>query len=295
MNGNGVRIAFYTVWSVLMTGLTYVLGAPPLKLLRAKLGRPGYWLLGIGLSALFFAAGAKAMALAFFSLVVLMGVFSELEEVGSGFMVSGFFTLLINTLLGAGAFAMWVSVTGPGWVQQIQTFLETALKPLANLNPQVKINYFDLMLNLPSMVIILWMCAIYLAVLLEPRLNNGEPATAHSAATRAQLAEFRLPDPVIWLFIISLLGAFGGVSPKWLEAIAVNSLNVCMLLFFFQGIAVVTKFFEAMRTGWLWQVLFMILIVIHLALFVSLLGLMDYWLDFRARLTKRTEQFNREV
>lgn len=294
MASNSVRIAFYSVWAVLMTAVTYVLGAPPLKLLRAKLGRGGYWLLGIALTAGFYALHAKGMAIAFMSLVVLMGVFSELEEVDSGFLISGFFTLLINTLLGAGAFVMWASSAGPKWSQTILTALETMLKPLAELNPKLEINYFDLMLQLPSIIIMLWMCAIYLAVMLESRLNNGEAATSHSAMMRAQLAEVRMPDPVIWLFIVSLLGAFGGFSPKWVEATAVNFMNVCLLLFFFQGITVTAKFFETMRMGWFWQFLLMVVIIVHLALFVSLLGLMDYWVDFRARMAKRAEQLKRD-
>jgi hypothetical protein len=288
-----LRLAFYLVWSVLMTGLTYVLGAAPLKVLRAKGGRALFWLAGTGLSCGFFAADARLMAVAFFSLVLLTGVFSEFEEMGLGFMLSGFFTLLINGLLGAGAFAFWISLTGPKWSQQILTFLETMLKPLADLNPHLQVNPYDLMLQLPSVVMLLWMGALYLAVLLENRLAGGlEPK---HAAMRAQLGEFRLPDPVVWIFIASLLGAFGGFGGHALEAVAVNIMNVCLMLFFFQGVAVVGRLFTALRMGALWQFVFMMLIVLHLFLFVSLLGLMDYWLDFRSRLSKRAETFNREV
>lgn len=295
MAKNGLRIAFYTVWAVVMTAVTFVLGAAPLKLLRAKLGRAGYWGLCTGLAAGLYLLNAKALGVAFFSLTVLMGIFSEMEEVDFGFTISAFFTLLINTLLGAGAFIMWVTVAGPKWTQTIMSLLESVLKPVADLNPKFQINYYDLMLQLPSLVLILWMLAIYLAVWLEPRLNNGEPATAHSGATRTQLFELRMPDAIVWLFIAALAGSFSGFSPKWLEAVSVNAMNVCLMLFFFQGIAVIAKFFETMRVGWFWQFLFTVLIIVHLFLVVSLLGLTDYWLDFRTRLAKRSAQFKSEV
>jgi hypothetical protein len=278
-----------------MTGATYVLGAAPLKLLRAKLGRLGYWIGGSAISLAFFAFHLPAMGIAYFSLVLLMGVFSELEEVGLSFPVCGFFTLLINSLLGGAAFAIWVSLTGPAWSERILAFVEMVLKPLTEMNPQMQVSYYDLMLQLPSAVIILWTGAIYLAVLLENRLNGGEPATAHSAAIRAQVSEFRLPDPAVWVFIASLLGAFGGFAPHAVEAVALNGLNVCLLLFFLQGIAVVAKAFATWRVGLFWQFLFMVLIVVHLFLIVSLLGLVDFWMDFRSRLAKSSEEFNREV
>lgn len=292
------RTIFYTVWAVLMTALTYILGAVGLKVLRQKLGRTGYWSLTTALSVGFFALGAKPLAIAFFSLVVLMGVFSELEELHLSFAVSAFFTLLLNLLIGAGATALWVSRIGPKWTAMVQSSLEALLQPLAQINSHIQINYADLMMQLPSIVLILWMGAIYVAVLLEGRLTASQPVVAPAGEAyptmRQQLAQLRMPDPVVWLFILSLLGSFGGVEARGVQAISANVLNVTFVLFFFQGIAVVAKFFERLRMGSFWQFVFMVLIVVHLFLFVSLVGLMDYWVDFRARLDKRTPEYNRE-
>lgn len=291
-----LRILLFSVWSVVMTALTYVLGAAPLKVVRIRAGRPVYWLLGVLISGAFFFSQNTLMGLAFFSLVVLVGLFDEMEEAGFSFMVCGFFTLLINTLLSAGAFALWVSRTGPKWSAQITGVLEAMLKPLADLNPHLQINTHDVMVQLPSVIIILWMSALYLAVLLENRLMGGEASLpAGRVSLRSQLAEVRVPDPVVWVFILSILGAFGGFPVKGLETASVNLMNICLLLFFFQGIAVVVKTFANFKVGAVWQFMFMVLIVLHLFLFVALLGLTDYWMDFRLRLVKRTEGIDRRV
>lgn len=281
-----------------MTALTYVLGAPSLKVLRRRLGRMNYWALttvmGIGL----YAGHAKLLAVAFFSLAVLMGVFDEFEEMGFSFLTGAFFTLLINSLISAGAFALWVFAMGPNWSQLVLSSIETTLKPLAEINSRLQINYFDLMLQLPSVAVILWMISIYVAVLLEARLSTGDMAVeTKTPSLRPQLAQLRLPDACVWIFIASLLGTFGGFGGAVAEAIAVNTMNICMVLLFFQGIAVVVKSFESVRMGALWQFLLMAVIVsvAPLTLFVSLLGLLDYWLDFRSRITKRAEGFNREA
>lgn len=276
-----------------MTALTYVLGGVSLKILRRRLPRLGYWGLGLVLSAGLFAGGLKMLALAFFSLVLLIGVFAELEEMEFSFGWSSFFTLAINSLLAAGGFAFWVYLTGPKWSQSVLGYLEAMFKPLSEMNPQFQIKYFELMLVLPSIVMILWMGALYLSILLERRLS-GE-GDSEEPPMRRQLAEFRLPDAAVWIFIGSLLGSFGGFGNRLVEAVAANVLNVCFMLFFLQGIAVVTRFFEKIRLAPVWQTLFMVLIVVYLFMFVSVIGLADYWFDFRARLAKRTEEFNRET
>lgn len=289
---------FFTVWAVFMTALTYILGAPPLKVVRRRLGRGGYWAFTTLISAGLFALDARMLAVAFFSLVILMGVFDEFEEMGFSFAASAFFTLLINSLVSGGAFALWMFYTGPKWSQTVLTSVQAVLKPVVDLNPRIQINYFDLMVQLPSVALIAWMGSIYVAVLLESRIAPPEAGVTFPSM-RPQLAALRLPDACVWVFIASLLGAFGNFHVPLFEALAVNALNVCVTLFFFQGIAVVAKFFESMRMNAFWQTLFMVLIVVQLFLVVSVLGLLDYWLGFRTRLAKRSaekeNQFNREA
>lgn len=296
------RFIFYSAWAVLMTALTYILGAVSLKVLRRKFGRAGYWGFNTVLSGVMFALHAQVLAIAFFSLVVLVGVFSELEEMGIGVKLAAFFTLVINSLIASSAFIFWVYSTGPKWSQLVLTYLEALFKPLTEINPQVQINYFDLMLVLPSVILAMWLGALYVAILLESRLvadekevaaiEGVEVAPVAQTTMRQQLRELRLPDAVIWVFIGGLLGAFGGFGVPAVEAVSANVLNVSFILFFFQGVANVSRFFETIRMSAFWQTLFMALIVIYLFLFVSILGLTDYWFDFRSRMAKRTEEIS---
>ena len=282
----GVRHLFYGVWAVFMTALTYILGAASLKILYRTGGRWVFWGVSLALTGALFALQFKLLGLAFFSLVALVGVFSELEEMGLGLNISAFFTLVINALIAAGTFVFWIWMTGPKWSQNLLSMVETTLKPLELYNPGVQLKYYDLMLQLPSVVIMAWMAALYLAIMLESRLT---------ATMSDQLKDFRVPEAGVWIFILSLLGKFGGFVGPVAEATAANALNVCFMLFFFQGIAVVSRFFEKMRLGAVWQMLFTVLIVVYLFLFVSVLGLADHWIDFRSRLAKGTEEFKREI
>ena len=96
---NSLRYIFFSVWAVLMTALTYILGAPPLKVVRRKIGRVGYWALMTLLSVGIYFLQAKMLSLAFFSLVVLIGVF---DEVGAQKVIQLVAALNENALIKVG-------------------------------------------------------------------------------------------------------------------------------------------------------------------------------------------------
>jgi hypothetical protein len=209
----------------------------------------------------------------------------EFEEMGLTFRLAMFFTVLLNSLLSAGAFALWVSYTGPKWSAVLHTNIEAFLKPVMEMNAPFQFDANDLILLMPAIAVMSWLAAVYLSVLFERR---------EASSLRPQLATFRLPDAFVWLAIGALLGSFGHFQGHGLQVLSTNVLSVCALLFFFQGIAVVARSLEALRMTVFWQWAFIFLIVVQLAWLVSIIGLVDYWFDFRGRLERRAEQFNRE-
>lgn len=281
-----LRSLVLAAWAVLLTVLTYVFGAPVLKTTRRYVGRPVYWGLFLVICAGFFALKLQAVGLALLTLVVLIGVFEEFVEIGLTFRLAMFFTILVNALLSAGAFAIWVYYSGSKWIAILRSNVEALMKPVFEMNSHFQIDIGELMLQLPSIALISWMVALYLSILLDKQ---------DASTLRPQLATFKVPDAFVWLMIGSLLGTFGNFSAHWVQAVSINVLNVCVLLFFFQGIAVVAKLLEKLRMGAFWQWAFMVLIIVQLFLLVSVLGLMDYWFDFRGRLERRAQQVKRET
>lgn len=289
-----LRLLMYGTWTVVLTATTYVLGAIPLKILRTLLGRRNFWALGLVSCAVLAGVGSYALGLALLSLTLLVGVYDEGEDAGLSGTASAFFSLAVNALLATGGFLFWMYSVGPGWQVQAIQFIDAVQKPITAQWPAAAVDAKEFLRIAPSLVLALWMAALYLAVLLESRLMRPTGAKTPPPARAGLVREFRLPDPVIWLFIGSLLGRFGDFGSPVLQMVAYNVLNVCLVLFFFQGLAVIAKYFETIRLNPAWQVVLMLFLV-YLSLFVSLLGLMDYWLDFRARFTKPASTFNREA
>lgn len=288
----------YLLWGVLMTTLTFVLGGLPLKSLRKGAGRIVYWVACLAAAGALAAGHMYLLSAMFLSQVILIGVFSEFEELGLGLISSSFFAVLMTAMLSAGGFAFWVYSVGPGWLEAITALGHQVLDPVLQINTSLNLDVKELVMQLPSVATILWIVTLYLSVLLEPRLTAPSKEPLPASRFREELALVRAPDFMVWLFIGSLLGTFGSFGEAKIPAlhgVAVNLFNICLVVFFFQGLGVVGKFFERIKLGWLWQTLLMVFIILQLFIFVSLIGLLDHWMDFRTRLNKGREELNRET
>ena len=290
-----IRVGVLWAWTIFMTAFTVVLGGLPLRALRRDFGRVGYWTSGIVTTGLLIAGDLKVFAALYLSLVVLVGLFAEWEELGMSLAASAFFSVVTTALVSAAGVALWISRTGAGWKEIILARLNEALKPAMDLAPSFQFSSNDIMLQLPSIVIVMWLGTLYLAVLLEKKAVVKSRHAQYEVSFREELSRIHMPSFVIWAFILALLGAFGDFGKVSLQAGSVNVLNVCLMLFFFQGLAVIYRFFAVFRIGFIWQALLMIILVGQLFLLVSLLGLIDHWIDFRTRLSKGREQMNNEL
>ena len=282
-----LRVGIYALWAISLTALTYVFGALPIKLLRTSLGRVGYALAGFSLVGLFAVSHNSAMAIALASLFVLIGIYTELEDTGLAFVPSALSTLAVSTLLTAGGFAMWVVRVGPGWRQVLLQGITDLERPILDRFPSLSVNTADFVTVAPSVILGLWMTALCGSVWFE-RVWRQKNAEANP------LNGFRLPDFVVWVFIASVLGRYGDFGSMWLSSVSYNVMNGCLILFFFQGIAVALKFFEVIRAPWPLQV-FSAVFLLYGSVMISFLGLLDFWFDFRTRLIKRGATLNRQV
>lgn len=97
----------------------------------------------------------------------------------------------------------------------------------------------------------------------------------------AQLNQWQAPERLVWLVIgfgLSLL-----IQVKGLSIIGLNCLIVLMLIYFFQGIAIVSFFFEKKRFPMFLKLfIYSIIAVQQLFLFLVVgIGFFDTWINFR--------------
>ena len=287
------RSSFLALWAVVMTTITVVLGAPPLRILRLVMGRALYWVSVVGLGLILFGVGWKALALLFLMLAVLVGFYSDLLEREWTPLSSGAVSLSVTTMFGGIGFGLWMALQGQGWYPNLVETIKSSFGKSPILNGGLKVSIEDLLLQAPSGFVVLMIVAIALLLLMEPRLK--EWAGLESGTSLQHLKEFRLPDIFVWITIATLLGSFVEMEMKWLQVLSMNLLNICVLLYFFQGLAVVVHIFDWMKMSAFWRALWLVLIVLQLFLMVSVFGVMDYWIDFRQRLRRKATEANKTL
>jgi hypothetical protein len=293
--------------SAALSTLTVVFGAAPMRVSRQVFGRLAFWVghLLVAL-ALMFVPDMSAYALVFLSLTVLVGVYGEVEECGSSIFVSGATALLASMGSVALAASSWFYLAKSNIIihlspsiqpQQLMQMIKAQMVPIAerlgSLNSQIQVDADALIQQLPSGIVILMLSALLIALVWERRFYSWFKLPRVVAIS--ELLAFRVPDLTVWVAMLVILGAFVHHGIGWLEIVSVNFLNVFVIIYFFQGLAVVSSVFKVFRVHPLWQGFWYLLIVLQLFLLVSLVGFADYWVEFRQRFSPKPAQTNRSI
>jgi len=95
------------------------------------------------------------------------------------------------------------------------------------------------------------------------------------------LSEWKAPEPLVWIVIAS--GVLLLFPHKGLKLLGVNGLIIIMMVYFFQGIAIVSFYFEKKQFPKVLRGILYGLIAIQqlVLLLVIALGFFDMWIDFR--------------
>jgi uncharacterized protein YybS (DUF2232 family) len=102
------------------------------------------------------------------------------------------------------------------------------------------------------------------------------------------LNEWKAPEPLVWLVILS--GVLILMPNQGLRLLGINGLIIMMMIYFFQGIAIVSFYFEKKQFPKLLRGILYGLIALQqlVLLLVIAAGLLDMWIDFR-RMKKGAE------
>lgn len=270
----------------------------PVIFYRLKLGRkPGLAIIGAPILFIALIYGElfadTAFLLGMLGLGFFMGEFIERrltveETLGyacGAVIIAGFFALLIYT--------NWVNVGITGWISD---YISKNLRMTVSLyekmgmpeesiqmlqNSMAHITYV-LVRILPSLIAAGLLLAGWLNLLVARRfLHRWQMAYADFGP----LTQWKAPEILVWGVIASILLLL--IPNTAIKVIGLNGLVVLMVIYFFQGIAVVAYYFEKKGIPLLLQCLIYAFIAIQqiLLLIVVGLGFFDVWANFR-RLNK---------
>ncbi len=131
---------------------------------------------------------------------------------------------------------------------------------------------------LPGMFIVSYMTTVWLNILIIKKLlaRIGIPLK-----NMENLNRFKAPDPLVWVVIG--LGVLLALPVGAVKYVAVNCLIILMLVYFFQGIAIISFFFQKKESPALLKVFCygLIAVQIYFLILVIGLGFFDNWINFR--------------
>jgi hypothetical protein len=281
-----LRGALLVLWSFAATALTFVLGGAPLRLLRKSVSESTFWLVCFGIVGLTWGIGFVALAAAFLTNVLLIGIFTFLEEKKFSIFDAGISAI---TLVGSVSFVLLYFWAKDKMGSDIQTVLIDGMQIVLSSTEKfwgaqkLTLKPEDLVSQIPGIWLIVSSLSIVCAVLIEP-------ASVRATVRKERLSDFKLPDYFIWFFIGSLLATFGKIGAPEIENIGTNILNVSAFLYFLQGLAVLGRYFLVFRVSTFWRVIWVLLFVVQMPMLLGIIGIVDYWVDFRKMMSKRAAQ-----
>jgi hypothetical protein len=297
--------------SALLSVTTVVFGGIPLLPARRTGGRLAFWAVQIAIALGLALAGLPFYGLVILAQTILVGVYVEVEEHGSSVFSSGTTAILASVGTVALSSGIWLKATktnfGEALRKQIDPLVEALSTSASNSavgtagGTKSVLTTAAVIQQIPSAVVIGLLLSLAIGLIAErrvsimarlTRVSDGVSAGFHTAKRKA-LQEFRLPDAFVWIVVFTIAGAFLKHGKPAIELVSVNLLNVLVVLYFFQGLAVISQAFRVFKVSAMWQVIWYVLLVLQLFLMVSLIGFADYWLDFRQRLKAKPAETNR--
>ena len=266
----------------------------PVLFYRVKLGRkPALIIAGVSAAIMAAMIGTLAVDLLFCYWLLLIGwMLGELYE--KGLSIDQTLLRAAAAALGAafGGLLIYSLMAGKGPLSLVASYVAENLRVTLELYRQKGVAteiidqiegsreqiQFALVRILPSMaaagsLLISWACLLISRALFQARKI---PATDFGPLNR-----WRSPEPLVWAVIGCGLMLLLPIVP--LKIIGMNGLIVLMVVYFFQGIAIVSFFFEKKKlpVGLRFILYSLIALQQFLLLLIIGFGFFDMWLNFR--------------
>ncbi len=103
------------------------------------------------------------------------------------------------------------------------------------------------------------------------------------------LSQWRAPEKLIWLFILS--GAASFIPDSDISFFSVNIFLISSFIYVFQGFAIISSLFQNKNVPGFFRYFFYIFIAVEpfLMIAIAIIGLFDLWIDFRRFFVKKQE------
>ncbi len=276
-------------------GFLCVFGIPlPTLIYRAKLGRNLGALVPVGsLAFLVVILGGISLDILYFLELLLIGsVLYETYEHGFSVEKTIGYTCMAAVLAGLITLLVYSVASETGIVSLVSGYIRKNIEATLTLYRQMGMSADNLDLVsesfdqiqyvfvriLPALAVISTLFVAWTSLLLSRPLLRRLKLFCPDFGS---LNHWKAPDPLVWAAIGS--GLMLLIPATWIKLAGINALLVLMTIYFFQGIAIVSYYFEKKRFPLILRVFLYALIALQqfLLLLIIGLGFFDIWLNIR--------------
>lgn len=296
------KILMLALISAVASVLFSFVGSPFMRVLFISTKSRVFWTTATLLIGVMFIAGLTNYKIAEAAVYVgavwmTLGVYSELEKRGTrwrGLAVLGGggangVSLVISLGFGllfalAGYFLILKNLTPADSLSEMMEPLRLAMNkafPDNSLESGVLVKY------LPGIFIASLFGSLAFSFAFETKVTKMFGIKRERVASGLRWLEFRLSDATVWLTLISLLFVGLESSNELVKTVSINFLIIAVVALFFQGFAVIEFALRFFRLGLFTRTIIYLLIILQLAPVVIVIGLVDYWADFRKLIRKK--------
>ncbi len=266
----------------------------PVVFYRLKLGRkPGAVIMAAVITIIAVVTGGLSVDIIFYGVLLLTGFFlGEFIEMQLSAELTGLYTCIAALFAGGLCFVVYAIISGHGIVSLISGYvaanLEMTMKIYAKIGvPKEKIDIISKSLKIIEYVLVRIMPAIITAMIIVTTWANILLTKSILAKKGIRLPRFealnrwQAGERFVWPVILSFLMLL--IPENTIKLLGLNFVIVLMPVYFFQGIAIVSFFFEKKKFSV--TVKFFIYSIIAIQqIFIPLIigiGFFDTWIDFR--------------
>lgn len=281
---NHKNIFALAVASVAASVLFSFMGAPFLRALAVSARSKVFWVTGFLLVMALFAFNWTLAAIYVGAVWMTLGSYNEFERRGINWRWSGFSSLLIGSLFSLAGYFLTIKESKMTLLYEFVQPFEMALKQSF---PESAFEATGLVKYLPGLLVASLMTSMALGFVLEPQITRLFQLRRTKVASALRWLEFRLPDICIWVTLFAALFAMESFGSLVLKTISINIIIISSVAFLIQGLTIAEFSLRVFRFGPIAKFITYMLIFFQLAPAIVLIGFIDYWLDFRKRMSKK--------
>jgi len=281
-------LIFAIIFALPLLGVFALLFLPlPVLFYRLKLGRnSGAIIVVVSFIVLLIMTKGFAFDILYFGSLLITGFFlGECVERHMGIERTMIFTGLGVLGSAFSAFVLFMLFQNQTMTAIVSDYLSRYFGLTAQLysdmgieQNQIKMLNSAFLIVLPGMFLVSFMATIWMNILIIKNLLLRKGFVLKNLEA---LNQYKAPDFLVWVVIILSLMLFLPMeAPKY---VSINCLIVLMLVYFFQGIAVVSFFFQKKGSPAALKVFCYSLIAVQLYFLILIIGLgfFDNWINFR--------------